>query len=69
MDTLWDLQDILDVEIHVGTTDISKKDEEDSKQTKLEIYSSEGMESTKLVKDVPSIGAPSACCLGGLLHT
>ena len=30
---LWDLHNILDVEIHVGTVDMTKKDKEDSKQT------------------------------------
>ena len=31
-DALWDLQDILDMEIHAETTDTIKKDEEKSKQ-------------------------------------
>ena len=33
MDALQDLQHILDVEIHVGMVDTTKKDEENSKQT------------------------------------
>ena len=32
-EALWDLQAILDVKRHVGTVDITKKDEENSKQT------------------------------------
>ena len=32
-DILWDLHDIVDVEIHTATLDTTKKDEEDSKQT------------------------------------
>ena len=31
--TLWDLQDVLEMEIHAGTMDTAKKDEENSKQT------------------------------------
>ena len=34
MNTLWDLQDILDMEIHTGTVDTAKKDEENSMQTR-----------------------------------
>ena len=71
MDARQDLQDILDTEIHVGTMDTAKKDEENSKQTskvgKTFLQWSWGQPT--LLMDVPSTGVPNACCLGGLLPT
>ena len=49
VDILWDLHSIIDTEIHVGTAETAKKDEEDSKQTNKAIPLT-CMESTKLVK-------------------
>ena len=51
MDALWDLQDFLDMEIHVGTMDTTKKDKESSKQNKQSWKNIPpiSMESTKLV--------------------
>ena len=48
MDILWDLHDVLDMEIHAGTVDTPKKDKEDNKQTN-KVGNMFSMESTKLV--------------------
>ena len=71
MDTLWDFHDVLDMEIHVGTMDTAKKDEENSKQTSKvgKTLLQWAWSQPRLLMDVPSSGAPSACCPGGLLPT
>ena len=48
MDILWDLHDVMDMEIHAGTVDIAKKGKENSKQTN-KVGKMIGMESTKVV--------------------
>ena len=50
MDTLQDLQDVLDAEINMGTADTSKKDKENCKQS-WKYIPLRGMESTKLVNE------------------
>ena len=51
MDALWDLIAILDTEIHAGTTDTTKKDRENCKQTNTvgNIFLQKHTKSTKLV--------------------
>ena len=63
MDDLWDLIAILDTEIHAGTTDTTKKDGENSKQTNTDgnIFLQQTQSPPSLAMDIPFIGAPSAC--------
>ena len=71
MDAICDLQYILDIEIHTGTADPNKKDEENRNQTSKvgKTFLQWAQNQPRLLMDIPSTGAPNACCLSVLLPT
>ena len=62
------LHNVLDMEIHAGTTETAKKNKENSKETSNggNTFLQWAWSQPRLLMDVHSTGAPSAHCPGGL---
>ena len=62
-DGLWDLQNILDAEIHMGPVDITKNDEENSKQKSKvgKTFLQWAQSQPRLLMDVPFTGTFHWC--------